>query len=270
MNEQSLVRQQRHGAVVTLTLNRPELHNAFDDRLVSELHQRLDAIAEDRGLRVVVLTGAGASFSAGADLNWMRRMAAASEAENEADALALALLLRRLDTLPQATIAHIRGAALGGGMGLVCCCDIAIADESAVFGLTEVHLGLIPAVISPYVVARIGAGQARALAVSGRRIKASEALRIGLIHHCVDSDQLDEQVARHSGLIVKAAPVAVSEAKRLIQQVSAFDGSDPQNEDRLTAAWIARLRVSPEGQEGLRAFLDKSTPNWRRDHDSRQ
>lgn len=257
------VRLSREQAVVTITFNRPELHNAFDDRLIGELHAALDEIAADRSIRAVQIRGAGPSFSAGADLNWMRRMAQASEAENQADAFALAQLLRRLNTLPQATIARVQGAALGGGMGIVSCCDVVIAAETAVFGLTEVHLGLIPAVISPYVVAKIGVGAARALAVTGRRFRAPEALNLGLVQHCVAEEQLDATVEKTLGLVLSAAPQAVAEAKQLIDTVRYFDGRDGEAEDQRTAAWIARLRVAAEGQEGLRAFLNKETPAWR-------
>lgn len=257
------IRINREQATVTITFNRPELHNAFDDRLISELQSALDEIARDNSVRLVIIRGAGPSFSAGADLNWMRRMAQASEADNHADALALAQLLRRLDTLPQATIARVQGAALGGGMGIVSCCDLVIASDNAVFGLTEVHLGLIPAVISPYVVAKIGPGQSRALAVSGRRIKAPQAHAVGLVNECVSEEQLDEAVSKTAKLVLSAAPKAVSEAKQLIRAVSHFDGKNSEQEDQLTAAWIARLRVGPEGQEGLRAFLNKEAPAWR-------
>ena len=257
------IRISRDAAVVTITFNRPELHNAFDDQLIGELHTALDEIAADNSIRVVVIRGAGASFSAGADLNWMRRMAQASEADNEADALALAQMLRRLDTLPQATVARVQGAALGGGMGIVSCCDVVIAAEEVVFGLTEVHLGLIPAVISPYVVAKVGSGQARALSVTGRRFRGAEALRLGLVNQTTDADGLDTAVEKTVRLILSAAPQAVAEAKQLIQTVRHFDGQSPEAEDQHTAAWIARLRVGAEGQAGLQAFLNKEKPAWR-------
>lgn len=251
------------GQQATITLNRPDIHNAFDDKIVAQLDLALEQVNANGGCRLLLIRSEGNSFSAGADMNWMRRMAAAGEAENKADALALARLLRKLNELPMATIARVQGAALGGGMGLVACCDVVIAAHEAVFGLTEVHLGLIPAVISPYVINKIGPGQARRLAISGRRINADEAFGLGLVHQCVNADQLDETVTQEISLIMRAAPKAVAEAKKLIAAVNQFDGADPRLEDQLTAAWIARLRVGQEGQEGLQAFLDKRKAAWR-------
>src|SRR5688572_25620280 len=192
----------RAGPVVHLVLDRPALHNAFDAALIARLTGALEEVAADDAVRVVVLEGAGASFSAGADLNWMRGMAAASEAENRADALALARLMRTLDELPKPTIARVHGAAFGGGLGLVACCDIAIGVPEARFGLTEAKLGLLPAVISPYVIGAIGARNARRYFATGELFDATEALRIGLLHQVVAADQLDAAVQRQLDLLL--------------------------------------------------------------------
>ena len=253
---------QREGAVARLRLERPEVHNAFDDGLVAALTRALETLAVDAEVRVVVLEGAGASFSAGADLNWMRGMATAGEAENRADALALARLMRTLDTLPKPTIARVQGAAFGGGVGLVACCDIAIGTPEAKFGLTESRLGLLPAVISPYVIAAIGPRQSRRYFATAEIFDAAEALRIGLLHQVVAADDLDAAVQRQIDLLLKAAPLAAAQAKSLVQRVAA--GGEGESIDMANAELIARLRVSPEGQEGLSAFLDKRKPAWTR------
>jgi len=256
---QPLVREQNAG-VLRLRLNRPELHNAFDARLIAALTAAFDEAAHNASVRVVVLEGAGASFSAGADLNWMRGMAAASEAENRDDALALARLMRSLDELPKPTIARVHGAAFGGGVGLVACCDIAIGVPEAKFGLTESKLGLLPAVISPYVIAAIGARQSRRWFASAEIFDAATAQAIGLLHQIVPAEQLDAAVNRQIDLLLKAGPHAAAGAKRLVARVAG--GLDRDVLDADNAALIARLRVSEEGQEGLAAFLDKRAPSW--------
>lgn len=258
MSEALLVRHDK--AVATLYLNRPELHNAFDAGLISTLTAALEAAAADPAVRAVVLAGHGPSFSAGADLQWMRAMAGASQEENRQDALALARLMRTLDELPKPTIARVHGASFGGGVGLVACCDIAIAAEGARFGLTESRLGLLPAVISPYVIEAIGPRQARRWFATGEHFDADTALRIGLVHQLVEPERLDEAVQRQLALLDKAGPIASSTAKQLVRQVR--DSHDRDTLDRDNAALIARLRVSAEGQEGLGAFLDKRAPHW--------
>ena len=250
----------REGPVARVRLNRPEVHNAFDAALVTRLTEALERLAGDAGVRVVVLEGEGASFSAGADLNWMRGMAAASEADNREDALALARLMRTLDGLPRPTIASVHGAAFGGGVGLVACCDIAIGVPGAKFGLTESKLGLLPAVISPYVVAAIGARHARRWFASAEIFDADTALRIGLLHEVVNATTLDTAVQRQVDLLLKAGPVAAAGAKALVRRVAA--GGDDARIDADNADLIAALRVSPEGQEGIAAFLDKRNPDW--------
>ncbi|MET4615328.1 methylglutaconyl-CoA hydratase [Stenotrophomonas sp. 2619] len=254
------LRIERSASVLTLWLNRPTLHNAFDAALIAQLTAALEAAGRDEQVRAVVLAGQGASFSAGADMQWMRGMAAASEDANREDSLALARLMRTLDELPKPTIARVQGAAFGGGVGLVACCDIAIASTAARFGLTESRLGLLPAVISPYVIDAIGPRQARRWFATGEHFDAETALRIGLVHQLIEPERIDEAVQRQLGLLDKAGPVASASAKELVRRVSV--GRDRDALDRDNAALIARLRVSAEGQEGLGAFLDKRAPHW--------
>ncbi|MDF4003478.1 enoyl-CoA hydratase-related protein [Luteibacter sp. PPL552] len=252
----------RSGPVAHLTMSRPEVHNAFDDALIAELTAAIDELDRDDAVRAVVLTGAGASFSAGADLNWMRGMAGASEEENREDSLRLARLMRRLQFLSKPTVARVNGAALGGGVGLVACCDIAIAAESAKFALSEVKLGLVPAVISPYVIASIGLRQARRLFVTGEIVDAPAARSMGLVHEVVPADGLDAAVDTVLDLLGKGGPVAQGEAKRLALAMGGMTDTGMASVDTENAALIARLRVSPEGQDGLTAFLSKNRPSW--------
>ena len=249
-------------AVATITLNRPQVHNAFDDALIAQLTRVLADCERDPGLRAIVLTGSGASFSAGADMNWMRGMAAAGEEANRADSRRLAELMRTLNFLSKPTIARVNGAAYGGGVGLVACCDVAIGVDGAKFSLSEVKLGLVPAVISPYVIAAIGLRQARRLFVSGEVFDAAMAARIGLLHETVEPAQLDETVARVLHFLRKGGPVAQAEAKQLGLRVGGFDRATAERLDDENANLIARLRVSAEGQHGLGAFLDKRAPAW--------
>jgi len=246
--------------VVTLTLHRPELHNAFDDALIVELRGMLEHLATDETCRVVLLAAEGKSFSAGADLGWMKRMAAAGKAANEADARELAHLMRALDELPKPTIARVQGAAFGGGVGLVACCDIAIASRGALFALSEVRLGIIPSVISPYVVGAIGQRAARRLFLTGERVTADDALRIGLVHEVVETDELDAAVERTVASLIAGGPKAQSEAKALVQAVSGRAIDDLLIEE--TAKRIASIRASEEGREGIEAFLERRKPSW--------
>ena len=256
------VQLSRQGRIATLSLNRPESHNAFDARLIAELDSALAEIEAD-STRILILTGAGSTFSAGADLNWMRAMADADEHANFADAMALARCLRRLNNLPIPTVARVNGSAYGGGVGLLSCCDIAVAVDSAKFTLSEVKLGLVPAVISPYVIAAIGRRQARRYFLSAEIIEAPQALQIGLIHECVAAAKLDDSIARILHWLGKAAPTASRHAKRLINAYShAETGLQMDNQDRQNAELIARLRVGEEGQEGLGAFLGKRPAKW--------
>ena len=248
--------------VARLDLDRGEVHNAFDDALILELTEALKALEGDPAVRVVVLAGRGPSFSAGADLKWMKAMAKASEKDNRRDARQLAKLMRALDSLDRPTVARVRGAAFGGGVGLVACCDIAIAAEGARFGLTETRLGLVPAVISPYVLDAIGPRQARRLFMTAETFDAREAERLGLVHQCVPDDQLDAAVDRTVAHLLRAGPVAVVEAKRLARRIAQPDPKRRRELDEENADLIARIRVSPEGQEGLKAFFAKRPPKW--------
>ena len=247
--------------VATITLNRPELHNAFDDVIIAGLTDILRELDEDPDVRVVILAASGKSFSAGADLNWMRRMADYSREENLADAEGLAELMRTLDTLSKPTIALVQGAAYGGGVGLVACCDIAIATARASFSLSEVKLGLIPAVISPYVLAAIGPRAARRYFLSAEVFNANEAHRLGLVHEVVaDESALAAAASGLVGRLLANGPTAMTAAKNLITAVYGR-----QIDDALiagTAGRIADQRSSLEGREGLSAFLDKRNSSW--------
>ncbi len=252
----------RRGALAEIALNRPQVHNAFDGALVAALQSALDKAAADDLVRFVLLTGAGKSFSAGADLNWMRSMASASEEENRTDSLHLAALMHALNFFPKPTIARVNGAAYGGGVGLIAACDIALGVEDAKFSLSEVKLGLVPAVISPYVIAAIGTRHARRLFISGEVFDAAHAARIDLLHEVVPSAELDAAVERTLHFLMKGGPLAQREAKRLVQRAAVSAPRAAEAVDAQNAELIARLRVSDEGQRGMAAFLDKRAPDW--------
>jgi methylglutaconyl-CoA hydratase len=246
--------------VATVTLNRPDIHNAFDDALIAGLTRTFEVVGVNSNVRVVILAGAGKSFSAGADIKWMRRMAEYSRAENVRDAEALATMLKTLNDIPKPTFAIVQGAAIGGGVGLVACCDIAIAAEDAVFALSETKLGLIPATIGPYVVAAIGARYARRYFLTAERFSAQDALRTGLVHEVVPAAELPRARDRHVAELLKNGPRAMGEAKALIRDIAGRP-----IERRLiqeTAERIASIRASDEGREGLSAFLEKRPARW--------
>lgn len=255
------LRLSQSGGVATISLDRPQLHNAFDDALIADLTEALRRVGADPTVRAVVLSAEGKSFSAGADLNWMRRMASYSEAENVADAKALAELMRVLNFLPKPTVARVQGAAYGGGVGLVACCDVALAAEGATFCLSEVKLGLIPAVISPYVVAAIGARAARRYFQTAEVFSAAEAQRLGLVHEVCAAEALDEAVDRVLARILEGGPEAQAASKDLIFAVADRLVDESLIDD--TARRIAARRASAEGREGLAAFLEKRKPIWR-------
>jgi methylglutaconyl-CoA hydratase len=257
-----LIRVDHRGGVATITLARPDVHNAFDDRLIVELIEALVALDTNGEVRVVVLTGDGASFSAGADLTWMRRMAGAPEEDNRHDALRLAELMRTLAFLSKPTIAKVNGSAFGGGVGLVACCDIAIASDAAKFGLTETKLGLVPAVISPYVIDAIGERNALRYFQTAEIFDANEALRIGLVHAVVAADALDAAIENQLSLLKKAGPASLKHAKELVHRVAGLQVDRRRLVDEENAALIAKLRVSDEGQEGISAFLEKRRARW--------
>ncbi|HED13975.1 MAG TPA: hypothetical protein ENI62_10055 [Gammaproteobacteria bacterium] len=248
------------GSTAWLTLNRPELHNAFDDELIALLLNALNTLEHDDSIRVLIVRSNGRSFSAGADLNWMQRMTEHSEQENLQDARQLASLMHRLFYFPKPTIARVQGAAIGGGVGLVACCDIAIASQRAVFALSEVRLGLIPAVISPFVIQAIGPRWARRLFITAERITAQQAAEIQLIHEVCDEDELDNRAAELAELITQGGPRALLAAKQLVADVHQSKLDETLLED--TSQRIARLRVSTEGQQGLQAFLDHTKAPW--------
>lgn len=263
MAKNVLLEVDRRG-IATVTLNRPEVHNAFDAALVLRLTELLMELKVRREVRVVVITGAGRSFSAGADVNWMRSMAACGEEENFEDALHLADLMSLLNALPLPTIARVNGHAYGGGVGLIACCDIALASNEARFALSEVRLGIVPAVISPYVVAAVGERNARRLFLSGEAMNAKLARRVGLVHEIAKPDKLDDALEDQLGMLLKGGPNALRESKELIFTVQGGGISADDALKRRTAQIIAQLRVSTEGQEGLAAFLEKRAPEWAR------
>ena len=247
-------------AIALITLNRPEVHNAFDETLIRELTDALRVSEADETVRAVVLLGAGESFCAGADLNWMRKMAGFSRAQNLADARVLTTMLSTLNALSKPTIARVHGAAFGGGVGLVACCDVAVAAHDATFALSEARLGLIPAAISPYVVEAIGARAARRYFLSAERFTAAEAYRLGLLHEIVPSPELDARINELLGYLVTAGPRAQAEGKALIRAVAHRPIEAGVIAD--TAQRIARVRASPEGKEGVAAFLGKRKAAW--------
>ena len=246
--------------VATVTLLRAEKHNAFDDLMIAELLQLLDKVKSDENCRVLVLRAAGKSFSAGADLNWMRRMADYDQEQNLSDARELANLMKTLNRLTIPTIALVQGASFGGGVGLVACCDIAIASDNAIFCLSEVRLGLIPAVISPYVIAAIGERQARRYFLTAEKFCASKALSLGLVHKVVDAKSLDIQLGKMIEEILPGGPQAQKAAKELIFRVNRSEPNDDLIEE--TVKGIAAIRATDEARQGLSAFLEKRRPKW--------
>ncbi|MCG5242514.1 enoyl-CoA hydratase/isomerase family protein [Azospirillum doebereinerae] len=247
--------------VATVTMNRGEVHNAFNEQVIADLTAAFGKVGADPAVRVVLLRGVGRSFSAGADLGWMKKMAGYSHEENLTDAMGLAGMLRALDECPKPTVAVVQGPAFGGGVGLVSACDIAIGVETATFALSEVRLGIIPAAISPYVIGAIGERACRRYFLTGERFSAAEAHRIGLLHEVVGADGLEAAVAATVKNLLDSAPTAVSAAKELVRAVARRPLTDAVVRD--TAERIARQRASAEGKEGIGAFLDKRNPSWR-------
>ncbi|HUQ86119.1 MAG TPA: enoyl-CoA hydratase-related protein [Vicinamibacterales bacterium] len=252
---------ERRGPVERVTLNRPDVRNAFNEHVIAELTAWAARAHDDDSLRVVVFAGAGKVFSAGADAAWMAKMAGYSHDDNVRDARAGAEMFLAINTVPAIVIGRIHGAALGGGSGLAAVCDIVVSEDNAIFGFTETKLGILPAMISPYVLQKIGASAARELFLTGRRFDANKAKEIGLVHEVVGPAGLDAAVERYVNEALSASPTAVARAKALIQSVL---GKAPRDAMAMTADAIATQRVSPEGQEGLKAFLEKSIPSWAR------
>jgi methylglutaconyl-CoA hydratase len=250
----------REAGVLRVTFTRPEVHNAFDERIIAGLDEAFSRAADDPQVRAIVLAGRGKSFSAGADVEWMKRQAEASEEANLDDARRFAAMLHRIASSPKPTIAAVHGACMGGGVGLVCACDFAIAAEGARFTVSEARLGLLPAVIGPYLVAAVGLRQARRLAMSAARIEAEEAARLGLVHRVVADEKLSEAVEALIAQLRGNAPGALAEIKALYPRLAAVG---PGHEAReLTAATIARVRGGEEAREGFAAFLEKRPPRW--------
>ena len=246
--------------VAQVRLNNPDKHNAFDDQMIGQLTEAFIAIADNSNVRAMVLGSEGKSFSAGADLEWMKRMASYSYDENLRDASALALMLKTLNEIPQPTIARIQGPAFGGAVGLVSCCDMAVAASAASFSLSEVKIGLVPATISPYLIAAIGQRAARRYFVTAERFDAHRALQLGLVNEVVDAEQLDQEIDRLINTLLANGPEAVTGAKQLVFDV-AGKPIDQQLIDA-TCETIAAIRVSEQGQEGLQAFLERRKPQW--------
>jgi methylglutaconyl-CoA hydratase len=247
------------GPILRITLNRPEVRNAIDEDVIRALTTAAASAAEDRSLRAVVLAGSGKAFCSGADVGWMAKAIAYSRQENLSDAEDMARLMERLDTLPMPVIGRIQGSALGGGVGLAAICDIVVSADDAIFGLSEVKLGILPAVVGPYVLRKIGISAARELFLTGVRFDAARARQLGLVHEVVPADMLDGAVARRVADVLAASPAGIARAKALIREIA---GAHPEDVIGLTTNAIATQRVSEEGQEGLRAFLEKRKPSW--------
>jgi methylglutaconyl-CoA hydratase len=265
MSDQSRIKTRFEGGIATISLARPEKHNAFDDIMIQELTEALERFCEKEDLRILLIESQGRCFCAGADLDWMQRMATCSEQENEADATALAKLLFTLKSFPVPTIARVQGSAMGGGLGLIACCDIAIAAEHSYFCLSEVTLGLVPATIAPYVIAMIGERQARRYFLSAERIQAKTAEQIGLISHTVAIQDLDDSLYALCQQLLRGAPKAQHQCKQLIKQCVSGSIDKEPIDDRLihhTSQLIARVRASDEAQEGLSAFFERRPAKW--------
>lgn len=245
-----------HRGVQTLRMQRADKHNALDPELIDALTHALNDAAHNQDIRVLILTGEGSSFCSGADLSWMRASVDYTEQQNREDAARLATLMRSLALSPKPTIARINGPAFGGGVGLIACCDIAISIDSAVFAFSETRLGLVPAVISPYILMSIGPRQARKLFMTAERFNAQQALDWQLIHHCANQASIDDVIAEHIQHLLKAGPEALKHCKELVPLLN------NETLDQQLIQLIAALRSSPEAQEGLQAFLEKRPPQW--------
>ncbi len=263
MSQKNLLYQKSKQNVVTITLNRPDVHNAFNDKLISELTELFESIKNDPSVRLVVITGSGKSFCAGADLNWMKSMISYTEEENYQDSIRLAAMFDAINDCTRPVLGKINGSALGGGAGLLAVCDYVIASDSAKFAFTEVRLGLIPAVISPFVIAKIGQSNARATFLSGEIFGASRAREIGLIHNEAKPEELNNKMEELIGEYLKAAPMAAIAAKNLISTVSSKTKGETKEMIRnFTCKAISLARTSPEGQEGMNSLLKKTQPRW--------
>lgn len=259
MSEYQTIKYVKDKRVGRIYFNRPEIHNAFNATVIDEMSDLFDQLADDKELRVIVLTGEGKSFCAGADLNWMRSVVDQSFDENLNESNRLADLFYKIYSFKLPVIGRINGAAIGGGTGFVAVCDIAIASKTAQFSFSEVKIGVVPACIAPYVIKKMGEGKARELFITGERMPADRAYDVGLVNKFVDDDQLDETVEKMVQSVLSSGPEAVAMAKKLVSEVPAMS---PDEFKSYTAEMIARLRISDEGQEGMDAFLNKRKPKW--------
>ena len=245
--------------IARVIFNRPEVHNAFNSKMIGEIDDACEKVKSDESIRMVILTGEGESFCAGADINWMREIIDYSYEQNLEESLQLAEVLHKIYALPKPTVAMVNGTAIGGGNGFLSACDISVASEEAKFGLSEVKIGLVPAAISPYVMRRIGESKAREYFLTGKRISARKALEIGLVNEVVPHDKLEETVQNIADLLLSSGPEAIAACKELIDKTTRMSFEEVK---KFTAEMIANLRISPEGQEGMSAFLEKRKPKW--------
>lgn len=257
--EFTTIKYYKENQVGNITFNRPEIHNAFNSTVIDEMLSLFDEIVNDNDLRLVILTGEGKSFCAGADLNWMRSIVGQSFEENLDESNRLAELFHKIYSFPKPVIGKINGAAIGGGTGFVAVCDISIAAESAKFSFSEVKIGVVPACIGPYVIKKLGEGKTRELFITGERMDAKRAFEVGLVNSYVVDKNLDKAVDSLVNSVLSSGPEAVAMAKKLVSEVP---GMIPEQFKPFTAEMIAKLRISEEGQEGMDAFLNKRKPNW--------
>lgn len=262
MTDNLIIRTDKRG-ICTIALNRPDTHNAFDNDLIEDLSIQLTFAADDDFVRAIIITGEGSAFSSGADVNWLKSMIKQDHAANSMEALKMAQMLQKLYALPKPTIAKINGLAFGGALGIIACCDIAIAVSTSQFAFPEVKLGIIPAVVSPFIVSAIGHRTTKRLFMTGDTFGSDDALAMGLIHKVVHHSLLDEAINDELDLLLRAGPSAQMECKRLLQKLAGI--SDDMSQ--YTAELIAQIRISSEGQEGLTAFLEKRNPDWIKETD---
>ncbi|NIM59441.1 MAG: enoyl-CoA hydratase/isomerase family protein [Candidatus Aminicenantes bacterium] len=249
----------KDGKIARVFFNRPDVHNSFNSTMIRELDDAFEKVKADKSIRVVVLSGKGKSFCAGADIKWLREIIDYSYEQNLEESIQLAEVLHKIYLLPKATIAMVNGAAIGGGNGFLSACDISVASEEAKFGLSEVKIGLVPAAISPYVFRRIGEGKAREYFLTGKRISAQKALEIGLVNEVVPHKELEKTVNEIANLLLSSGPEAIAACKELIHKVSEMSLDEVKE---YTARMIANLRISEEGQEGMTSYLEKRKPKW--------
>ena len=259
---QTIKLKKSKNGVATVTMNRPEVHNAFNAQMISDLTEVYNKLNDDSSIQVIILRAEGKSFSAGADINWMKSMAQATEPENKTDSEKLAKLMRTINFNAKATVAVVQGLALGGGVGLICCCDMVVAHEDAKFGLTEARLGLVPAVISPYVIDAIGTRKARRYFQTAEVFKANQAESLGIVSVVLPPEEVEKWVEKQLDMMTLTGPNAKEISKKLVMSVVGRTLPQQKKIDEYTTQVIAAVRVSAEGQKGLNAFLNKKDVNW--------